>query len=116
MALQIKRMKEIATLVIAAGLAVAASQEYNGRHALFVKTSSAAGKKDTGSTGRVWPDYDRSAGKKAITLGNDQRISSNRLTSISALESPASCSGFGRRHDGPKYPRVDSGDLPTGRT
>ncbi|XP_017753224.1 PREDICTED: uncharacterized protein LOC108545917 [Eufriesea mexicana] len=40
--LQIKRMKEIATLVIAAGLAVAASQEYNGRHALFVKTSSAA--------------------------------------------------------------------------
>ncbi|KOC61498.1 hypothetical protein WH47_05102 [Habropoda laboriosa] len=35
-------MKEIATLLIVAGLAVAGSQEYGGGHALFVRTSSAA--------------------------------------------------------------------------
>ncbi|XP_061930281.1 uncharacterized protein LOC108002970 isoform X2 [Apis cerana] len=37
--LQVKRMKEIITFLIAAGLAVALGQEYGGGHALFVRTS-----------------------------------------------------------------------------
>lgn len=47
-------MKEIVrTLLIVAGLGVAASQEYGGRHALFVRAPSVAGKRGRWDSNRI---------------------------------------------------------------
>lgn len=110
-------MRLIAVILVVAFSGAAVGQDFGG-HALFVRTPDAdPGKKKCERT-LASP---RGGGERQYSCPTvakyepDHKL--NGLQFISSLESPAGCCpDIAGRRDGAKYPRVDSGDLPAGRT